>query len=82
MWAADISDPLAWERVMADYRVLFFNNLVNSYGKPFKCLQWAITVSSAKDAGEASEKAQREFERYSPRSAAPRLWCAAWPHNV
>jgi len=50
-------------RVMVDYRVLFFNNLVNSYGKPFKCLQRAITVSSAKDAGEASEKAKREFER-------------------
>jgi hypothetical protein len=47
---------------MADYRVLFFNNLV-TYGKPFKCLQRAITVSSAKDAGEASEKAKREFER-------------------
>ena len=63
MWAADISDPLAGERVMADYRVLFFNNLVNSCGKPFKCLQRAITVSSAKDAEEASEKAKREFER-------------------
>ena len=48
---------------MADYRVFLFNNLVNSYGKPFKCLQWAITVSSAKDAEEASEKAKREFER-------------------
>jgi hypothetical protein len=66
MWVADISDPLASrmrERVMADYRVLLFNNLVNNEGKPFKCLQRAITVSSAKDAGEASEKAQREFER-------------------
>jgi|SRR5690349_21038612 hypothetical protein len=50
-------------RVMADYRVLFFNSLVNSYGKPFKCLQRAITVSSANDAGEASEKAKLEFER-------------------
>jgi hypothetical protein len=50
-------------RVMADYRVIFFNNLVNSYGKSFKCLQRAITVSSAKDAGEALEKAKREFER-------------------
>ena len=48
---------------MADYRVIFFNNLLNSYGKSFKCLQRAITVSSAKDAGEASEKAQREFQR-------------------
>jgi hypothetical protein len=50
-------------RVMADYRVIFFNNLVNSYGKSFKCLQRIITVSSANDAGEASEKAKREFER-------------------
>ena len=39
------------------------NNLVNDEGKRFKCLQRAITVSSAKDVGEASEKAQREFER-------------------
>jgi hypothetical protein len=55
---AAISDPLTSRtrgRVMGDYHVLFFNNLVNSYGKPFKC--------SAKDAGEASEKAKREFER-------------------
>jgi hypothetical protein len=50
-------------RVMADYRVIFFNNLVNSHGKSFKCLQRIITVSSANDAGEASEKAKREFER-------------------
>ena len=48
---------------MGDYRVLFFNNLLNSYGKPFKCLQRVITVSSANDTGEASEKAKREFER-------------------
>jgi hypothetical protein len=48
---------------MVDYRVLFFNNLLNSYGQTFKCLQRAITVSSAKNAGEASEKAKREFER-------------------
>ena len=48
---------------MGDYRVLFFNNLFNSYGKPFKCLQRAVTVSSAKNAEEASEKAKREFER-------------------
>src|SRR5215469_1857127 len=66
MSVAAISDPLASRTrgsVMGDYRVLFFNNLVNSYGKPFKCLQRAITISSAKDAGEASEKAKREFER-------------------
>jgi len=48
---------------MASYRVIFFNNLVNSYRKSFKCLQRIITVSSTNDAGEASEKAKREFER-------------------
>jgi hypothetical protein len=66
MSVAVISGPLASTtrgRIMADYRVLFFNNLVNDEGKPFKCLQRAITVSSAKDAEEASEKAKREFER-------------------
>jgi len=66
MSVAAISDPLAnltWRRVMSDYRVSFFNRLVNSYGKPFKCLQRVITVSSASDAGEALEKAKREFER-------------------
>jgi hypothetical protein len=66
MSVAAICDPLASKtrgRVMADYRVLFFNNLVNSYGKPFKCLQRAITVSSANDAEEALENAKREFER-------------------
>jgi hypothetical protein len=66
MSVAVISDPLPSTtrgRIMADYRVLFFNNLVNDQGKPFKCLQRDITVSSAKDAEEASEKAKREFER-------------------
>ena len=66
MPVASISDPLAdltRRRVMSDYRVSFFNRLVNSYGKPFKRLQRVITVSSASDAGEALEKAKREFER-------------------
>jgi hypothetical protein len=48
---------------MADYRVSFFNSLLNPYGKPFKCLQRVITVSSANDAEQALEKAKREFER-------------------
>ena len=48
---------------MADYRVSFFNSLLNPYGKPFKCLQRVITVSSANDAKEALENAKREFER-------------------
>jgi len=65
MSAATISDRLAKKarRIMADCRVSFFNTLPNSYGKSFKCLQRVITVSSANDAGEASEKAKREFER-------------------
>jgi len=66
MPVAAISDPLVSKTrgcVMVDYRVLFFNNLVNSDGKPFKCLQRVIAVSSAKDARDASEKAKREFER-------------------
>jgi hypothetical protein len=48
---------------MADYHVTFFNILVNSYGKSAKCLQRAVTVSSAKDAADAAEIAKREFER-------------------
>jgi hypothetical protein len=47
---------------MNDYRVIFFNNLLNSYGMPFKCLQRAIAVTAG-DAAEASEKAKGEFER-------------------
>jgi hypothetical protein len=65
MSVATISDRLAKKvgRVMADYRVSFFNTLPNSYGKPFKCLQRVVTVSSANDAEEALENAKREFER-------------------
>jgi hypothetical protein len=48
---------------MADYRVSFFNSLLSPYGKPFKCLQRVITVSSAKGTEQALEKAKREFER-------------------
>jgi hypothetical protein len=47
---------------MAQYRVSFFNNLVNSNGKPFKCCQRKIIVDDANDAGAASDKATREFE--------------------
>lgn len=39
---------------MAEYRVIFFNNLLNSYGMPFKCLQRAIAVT-AEDAAEAAK---------------------------
>jgi hypothetical protein len=48
---------------MADYCVSFFNSLLSPYGKPFKCLQRVITVSSAKGTEQALEKAKREFER-------------------
>jgi hypothetical protein len=48
--------------VLGDYRVIFFNNLLNSYGKPFKCLQRTIAVT-AEDAARAAETAKREFER-------------------
>ncbi len=48
---------------MADYRVSFFNSLLNPYGKPFKCSQRVITISSASDAEQALENAKREFER-------------------
>jgi hypothetical protein len=47
---------------MNDYRVIFFNNLLNSHGMPFKCLQRAIAVT-AEDAAKAAETAKREFER-------------------
>jgi hypothetical protein len=47
---------------MNEYRVIFFNNLLNSYGKPFKCLQRAIAVTAEDTAG-AAQIAKREFER-------------------
>ena len=48
---------------MAEFRVTFFNNLINSKGMPFKCLQRAVMVGGVKDADTASQKAKREFER-------------------
>jgi hypothetical protein len=48
---------------MAEFRVTFFNNLFNSNGMPFKCLQRAVIVAGIKDADTASQKAKREFER-------------------
>jgi len=47
---------------MNEYRVIFFNTLLNSYGMRFKCLQRAIAVT-AEDAEQAAETAKREFER-------------------
>jgi hypothetical protein len=48
---------------MAEFRVTFFNNLINSKGMPFKCLQRAVIVGGVKDADNALQKAKREFER-------------------
>ncbi len=47
---------------MTCYRVSFFNNLVNSNGQQFKCLQWSIVVRNTIDEAEALSKAKREFE--------------------
>jgi hypothetical protein len=55
--------PRAKEGVTAPYRVVFFNNLVNSNGLPFKCIQRSLTVRKAKDAEEALEKAKLAFEQ-------------------
>src|SRR5215470_7517181 len=51
------------EGVMPQYRVVFYNNLLNSNGLLFKCTQRSVPVGKAKDAEEASEKAKREFEQ-------------------
>jgi hypothetical protein len=48
---------------MPQYCVSFFNNLLNSNGMPFKCMQRTVTVREAQDAEAASEKAKRAFER-------------------
>ncbi len=51
------------DRTMVECRVIIFNKLVNSTGIPFQCLQRAVTITGAKDAKAALEKAKREFER-------------------
>lgn len=48
---------------MPDYRVNFFNNLINSNGRQFKCLQRSLIVSNALDEAEALRKAKRQFEQ-------------------
>ena len=47
---------------MAEYRVTFFNNLLNPTGWPVKCMQRSLTVE-ANGPEEASQSAQRTFER-------------------
>lgn len=49
--------------VMIEYCVSFFNNLVNSNGRPCKCLQRTVTVRGAQDAKAASDKAKKDFEQ-------------------
>src|SRR5262249_22479729 len=51
------------EGAMPQYRVVFFNNLPSSNGLIFKCTQRSVTVTKARDAEAASEKAKRVFER-------------------
>lgn len=47
---------------MADYRISFFKNLVNSDGHPFKCLQRQFEMRGMRDAGQAAQSAARRFE--------------------
>src|SRR5262245_36868962 len=68
--ATEILGRIAWkttdgesQEVMPQYRVVFYNNLLNSKGLLFKCTQRSVTVGKAKDAEEASEKAKRAFEQ-------------------
>jgi hypothetical protein len=42
--------------------VAFFNNLVNSNGRLFKCLQRAVIINRASDPEAACEQAKRAFE--------------------
>jgi hypothetical protein len=49
--------------LMTTYRVKFFNNLINSNGREFKCLQRSLIIPKAADQAEALEIAKREFER-------------------
>jgi hypothetical protein len=44
---------------MPQYRVVFFDNLPNSNGLPFKCMQRSLIVRKTKDAEAAAEKAKR-----------------------
>jgi hypothetical protein len=48
---------------MPSYRVKFFKNLCNCYGRPFTVLQRVIAIRRSKDLHRAVEAAQRRFER-------------------
>lgn len=48
---------------MTCYRINFFNNLLNSNGQEFKCLQRSVIIPEAMDKAEALAMAKREFER-------------------
>lgn len=45
------------------YRVSFFNNLTNCYGKPFKVCQRSIVIRSARSPARAIEAAKVRFAR-------------------
>lgn len=49
--------------VMPSYRVKFFKNLCNCYGRPFTVLQRVVAIHRSKDLHRAVEAAQRRFER-------------------
>jgi len=48
---------------MTRYRVNFFNNLTNSNGQEFKCLQRSLIIREATDQAAALEMAKRAFEQ-------------------
>jgi hypothetical protein len=48
---------------MARYQVSFFNNLLSSAGREFKCLQRTIEVQKAMTPADAFEKASRKFKK-------------------
>jgi hypothetical protein len=45
------------------YRVSFLKNLLNSNGRPFKCVQQVIEIHHAKSADRAVQAAVRRYER-------------------
>jgi len=48
---------------MERYRVCFFKNLINSYGKPFDVCQRSIVIHSARNQERAIKAAQARFAR-------------------
>jgi hypothetical protein len=48
---------------MDAYRIRFFNDLMNSSGRPFHCCQRVIEIQAAKSKDRAIEAAKRRFAR-------------------